>query len=43
MAIRQGHELLELLGSRLGECDAVDIAVASTGLISTAWKQPNAP
>ena len=28
MAVRQGHELLELLGSRLGECDGVDIAVA---------------
>ena len=28
MAVRQGHELLDLLEARLGESDAVDIAVA---------------
>ena len=28
MAVRRGHDLLDLLRERLGECDAVDIAVA---------------
>ena len=34
MAVRQGHELLDLLEARLGESDAVDIAVAW----AAAWR-----